>query len=278
MSFATEYLAQLQAFAATQTLPRIRALHLPPRQTITDNRGEFCALELEDGSIGQSYVLFDDSLQRLANGADIASLSGASALDVAQRYAGTDSAWATVGFAAANALTHCLFRRADFTPPASSDSVGDVQAEPGDHIGMIGLFKPLLPAILKSGAQLTVVELNPALAGAAEGYRVTLDASELTHCNKVVSTSTLLLNHTLDRMLAHCANAHRFAMIGPSAGCLPDALFARGVTLVGGSWVTDSRGFVDALLAGDSRHAFARKFALTPGNYPGYADLLKMGQ
>ncbi|MBE0555417.1 MAG: hypothetical protein IH625_17185, partial [Rhodobacteraceae bacterium] len=56
MSFAAEYLAQLEAFAALGPLPRVRALHLPPGRYAQDNRGEFCALELEDGSIGLSYV------------------------------------------------------------------------------------------------------------------------------------------------------------------------------------------------------------------------------
>jgi hypothetical protein len=57
MNFAAEYLAQLEAFAAQGPLPRIRALHLPPTQPIQDNKGEFCALELEDGSLGLSYSI-----------------------------------------------------------------------------------------------------------------------------------------------------------------------------------------------------------------------------
>ena len=65
MSFATEYLAQLEAFAALGPLPRVRALHLPPGRFAQYNRGEFCALELEDGSIGLSYVLLDDTRERL---------------------------------------------------------------------------------------------------------------------------------------------------------------------------------------------------------------------
>ena len=70
MSFATVYLAQLEAFAAERRLPRIRDLHLPPVRPIQDNRGEFCALELEDGSLGLSYVLLDDTLARLSNEID----------------------------------------------------------------------------------------------------------------------------------------------------------------------------------------------------------------
>jgi len=274
MSFAAEYLAQLEAFAALGPLPRVRALHLPPGRFAQDNRGEFCALELEDGSIGLSFVLLEDTLERLLAGVEGRGLAGADTLALARRYASDGGVWKTLGFAAANALTRCLFDRAGFCPDKSSDSIGHLNPQPGEHIGMIGKFTPLLRRILDSGARLTIVELKPELAGEHEGYRVTLDAAELADCDKVVSTSTLLLNDTLDRMLEHCRNARCFAMIGPSAGCLPDALFSRGVTLLGGSWINDGAGFSAALRSGEPLSAYASKSALSPGNYPGFGALL----
>ena len=275
MSFAIDYLKQLQAFAAASPLPRIRALHLPPQQDIENNRGEFCALELEDGSLGQSYVLFDESLQHLRADSSHMGLAGADALTLAQRYLSDSGPWRTLGFAAANALTRYLMDRAGFRPDQSPDSIGQMQPQAGEHIGMIGFFKPLLGAILESGARLTVLELNPALVTETAQYRVTLNPAELADCTKVLSTSTLLLNNSLDDMLASCRSAQWFAMVGPSAGCLPDGLFARGVTLQGGSWITDSTGFVDALRAGESRSSFSVKFVLTLDNYPGFEALLQ---
>lgn len=274
MSFAAEYLAQLEAFAARGPLPRIKALHLPPAGGGADGKGEFCALELDDGSLGLSYVLLGDTLDRLRGGSDSHGLTGADPLALAHRYASADSYEKTLGFAAANALTRCLFDRAGFRPDASGDSIGGIDPQPGEQIGMIGLFRPLLGRILQSGARLTVVELKPELAGEADGYRVTLDAEELAACGKVVSTSTLLLNDTLDRMLGCCRTARWFAMVGPGAGCLPDALFARGVTLLGGNWIRDGEGFIDALKRGETTSRFSVKSALTPDRYPGFEALL----
>ncbi len=139
---------------------------------------------------------------------------------------------------------------------------------------MIGLFTPIVERIVKAGAELVVVELKPGLAGERGGYRVTLDPGELASCGKVVSTTTLLLNDTLDAMLAHCRAARWFAMIGPSAGCLPDGLFARGVTLVGGSWVNDRDGFVAALSRGEPTTRHTRKFSIAAADYPGFEPLL----
>ncbi len=276
MGFAAEYLAQLERFAERSPLPKVRALHLPPPHDpdVCDNRGEFCALELEDGSLGLSYVLLDGALEELRASAGARGLPGTDALALASRYTEEHGAIRTLGFAAANAITRCLFDRAGYVPEASADSIGGVDPQAGERIGMIGLFTPMLARILRSGAQLVVVELKPQLAGEREGYRVTLDANELESCVKVISTSTLLLNDTLDVMLGHCRRARRFAMVGPSAGCLPDALFARGVTLLGGSWVLEREGFLDALRRGDPHSRFTRKFGIASAQYPGFEQLL----
>ncbi|WP_018991100.1 Rossmann-like domain-containing protein [Aromatoleum toluclasticum] len=276
MNFAETYLAQLERFAARGSLPRVRALHLPPAgdAPLPGDRGEFCALELDDGSLGLSYVLLDDTLARMRAGEGGFALAGAAALELARAYVNGSGIQRTLGFAAANALTRSFFDRAGYRPDTSADSIGGLDPQPGERIGMIGLFTPLIGRILKSGAELTVVELKAELAGDRDGYRVTLDPAELAGCGKVLSTSTLLLNDTLDHMLGFCRDARWFAMIGPSAGCLPDALFARGVTLVGGSWVHDREGFVDALRSGSERGSFARKFAIAADAYPGFETLL----
>ncbi len=286
MSFADDYIAGIEKIAERMPLPRVRALHLPPSRPdgpCRDGRsgharGEFCALELEDGSIGLSYVLLDDTLERLRAGPGSCGVAGLDALGLARRYAAGQGIDRTLGFVCANAITRCLFDRAGFRPADSGDSIGQMNPQPGERIGMIGLFGPLVPRIVDAGAWLTVIELDPSLAGERAGWRVTTDARELEDCAKVLSTSTLLLNDTLDRMLGHCRNAHWFAMVGPSAGCLPDALFARGVTLLGGSWVEDAEAFLDGLRSGEKssrkgRNA-TRKFALMADGYPGFDALL----
>ena len=275
MNFATELLGQLTTFAEHCPVPRIRALHLPPLHQDADNKGEFCAIELDDGSIGLSFVLLDDTLAQLHKGADSLGLDKADALTVARRFITEKGIGKTIGFATVNAISRCLFDRAGFRPATSSDSIGQMNPEAGEAIGMIGLFRPLLSRVLASGAQLTVVELKAELVGEREGYRVTTDAAVLANCVKVISTSTLLLNDTLDQMLAHCRNARWFAMIGPGASCLPDGLFVRGVTLLGGSWVHDREGFLEALKRGERLSNFANKFALTSVDYPGWQALVQ---
>lgn len=274
MSFATDYLTQLERLAQRAQLPRVKALHLPPDPAPGEPRGEFCALELADGSLGLSYVLLDDTLARLRELDPTLGLAGLDALTLARRFVTAEGAEKTIGFAAANAITRWLFDRSGFRPDASIDSLGALDPQPGEHIGMIGLFTPLLARVRASGASLTVVELKAQLAGERDGVRVTLDADALRACDKVVATGTLVLNDTLDGMLARCTQARWIALIGPSMGCLPDALFARGVTLIGGSWVLDGPAYVEALHQGVPRSGLAQKVAITRQAWPGFEALL----
>ena len=276
MTFATDLIAELERATAGHSIPRVRALHLPPPEAAESRNGEFCALELDDGALGLSYVLLGGILPRLAASDDPHTIVGMDALQLAREFvaptagAGGDAEIRrTLGFAAANALSRTVMERMGFAPPRAIDSIGGIDPQAGDHVGMVGLFTPLLKQVTAAGAQLTVIELNPDYAGHYDGYRVTLDAAALEDCNKVLSTSTILLNHTVDDMLAHCRKAQRIVLIGPSAGCLPDPLFARGVTVVGGSWITDRAGFIDALRRGESWSGFAYKFALGPADWPG---------
>ena len=255
--------------------PKVRALHLPHPSLAGDKNGEFCAIELDDGSLGLSYVLLDDTLDRLRQGDAGGTLRGMDALSLAARYATGHGSERTLGFAAINALTRSLFDRAAWLPRTSTDSVGELDPGPDDHVGMIGFFRPLVSRITSGGGRLTVLELKAELVGEHDGFRVTLDPDELATCEKVLSTSTVLLNDTLDVVLAACGGARRLALIGPSAGCPPDPLFARGVSYLGGNWVVDREAFVAALTGGASWGQYARKVGITPADYPGLAALIE---
>ena len=276
MAAITEhYVALAERIAARLGGPRVRALHLPPAQGAGGRDDEFCALELEHGAIGFSYVRLGEVEVLLRARHGPGALKGVEAAALARGYAGTDPAAKAIGFAAINALSQQLFARARWTPPAAGDSLGAIAPERGEHIGMIGLFPPLLPSIEAAQARLTVLELKPELAGERKNFRVTLDPAELASCEKVVSTCTVMLNDTIDVVLAACRNARRFAIIGPSAGCVPDPLFALGVDTLGGRRVLDAQGFLDAFRQGRKWGAYAGKYVIARAHYPGVDALLE---
>lgn len=280
-SVAAALLAQAAALAARWPSPPVRRLHIPRRaQAAGEHDAEFCAIELEDGAFGLSYVLLGDTLDRLLarHGSDRAgALAGADPMALAQRLADGDEVGRAIALAALNALTDSVWHRIGYEPPPAGNSLGDVVLGPQDHLGMIGFFPPLVQRVAEAGGRLTVVEMNAQMVARQQArypqIHITLDRTALAGCNTVVGTSTMLLNHTLDEMLAAAPAATRFAVIGPSAGLWPDALFERGVTLLGGTRVTDPQAFAQAMAAGESWSSATRKFAISRAGWPGWRTL-----
>lgn len=272
MGIADHILQQLASALAGAPVPRVRALHLPPALWTGHKDGEFGAIELDSGALGLSYLMLGGTLAALAGqpASAMAALAGQDALALARRWADGDTpADRALGFAAVNALSRHLQDAAGLAPPDAPDSIGGLAPQPGEHIGMVGFFPPLVKQVTARGARLTVLELRAELAGSHPDCTVTLDPAALRSCSQVLMTSTVLLNHTLDTVLAHCSGASAIAMIGPGAGLLPDALLARGVTAVGGSWIVDGAAFKTALAQGRSWGASARKFVWTRASWPG---------
>lgn len=266
------YVALAERIADRLGSPRVRALHLPPATGSKD--AEFCALELEDGAIGFSYILLAGTEAPLRERYGERGVAGMEAVTLAHGFASRDPVARAVGFATINALSQQLYTRANWAPPASGDPLGAIDPQPGEHIGMIGLFTPLLAGIERAGARLTVLELKEALVRDEGNVRVTTNPAALADCSKVISTCTIILNDTLDDVLAACRNARHFAVVGPTAGCIPDPLYARGVHALGGRRVIDRDGFLQAFRSGEKWGAYASKYVLERDAYPGVDWLL----
>ncbi len=274
VSCAAEILRLVEEAAAALSLPSVAQVLFPPNRKGTGMQGEFCALSLADGSVGTAFVLLGDTLARLQERAP-GEFVGRPALEVARLFASKDPVERALGLAAISAITQHVFRRAGYEPDLAADSLGSLDIGHGDRVGMIGLFPPLVARVRALGLPLVVVELRAELVQEAPGLSVTLDPKRLASCNKIVSTSTVLLNDTLEEVLSYCRRAQALALIGPSASCFPDPLFARGVTTMGGYWVTDPDVFMRRAAALEPWGDAGKKSRVQRGGYPGTKALLR---
>lgn len=253
---------------------RVARVVLPPLAINPGKEGEFCAVQLDCGSVGMAFTLLDGTLAVLHERGLDTGQGGRPVLDLVRGYAEGDGAERTLGLAAVNALTRRLYDRAGFVADNAVDSFGALALAPGDRLGMVGFFTPLVGRARELGIPVTVLELKAELVREEPGLVVTLDASRLAGCNKIVSTSTLLLNDTFEAVLGWCRGADAVAIVGPSAGCPPDPLFAAGVSAVGSAWVADPEAFLARCAAGEPWGDASRKVTLVPARYPGLDVLL----
>jgi uncharacterized protein (DUF4213/DUF364 family) len=205
------------------------------------------AISLEGGAAGISFVLLPDEKMEEYAALQPPDFIGKDPQGFALEFGADDPLKEMISLASINAICQHVMRTANFPVDYATDSLGLLSVSAGDRIGMVGLFMGLVKKIEKAGAELVVIEKKDEFIQKFPGLPITLDATKLGTCNKILCTSTTILNNSLDEILAHCSPDAFVSIIGPTAGYFPDPLFARGVDVVGGRVVKDGPQFLQLL-------------------------------
>jgi len=271
---ADDYLAMVNELHRRLTLPKIKQLWLPPFRDQPDRSAEFGAIVLEDESVGLMFVLLDDTLHQIKDRFEPESLTGTAPADLAMGFQANDPARKALALGAINAIGQHVIRASQLPLDTRTNSIVAFDPQVQDRIGMVGFFPPLVERLRADQVDLTVIELKPELVQKEARFEVTLDPAALQRCNKILCTSTMLLNDSIDHMLGCCDHAEQLAVIGPSAGFLPDPLFERNVDTVGGNQILDATGFIAHCEREEKWGGTARKYCLHRDDYPGFRTLL----
>ncbi len=274
MSLMTEMRDMALRLASRFQIPTIAGIVFPPLYAGGQPEGcEFMALALEGGAGGVSYLLLPDSSAEGYRLLKPQAFIGTHPEQYAEAFDGTDPIQNMLGLAAINAICQHVMRISSAVPGAAIDSLGLMNIEDGDRVGMVGFFPPLLKYMRNRNADLIIVEKNEQLVERYPQYHVTLDVSELNSCNKVLCTSTTLLNDTLDEVLQHCTAAQHISVLGPTAGYFPDPLFARGVHVLGGRFVNDGMLLLQLISERKRWGEATQKLCFNSCDYEGLVDL-----
>lgn len=252
------------------TMPPIEQVFFPPLHKGGQPRdAEFMGLSLEGGAGGLSYVLVPESGAACYAALQPTDFVGKSPHECALEFGTTDPVRQMISLAAINAICQQVMLTTCFEVDSTTDSVGLLAISKGDRVGMVGLFMPLLKTIQKEKAELVIVEKKGSLIEKFPHLPITLEPSELRTCNKILCTSTTILNNSLDDILAHCSPDALISVVGPTAGYFPDPLFARGVDVVGGRMVTDGAVLIKRLEQKERWGDITRKVCFNKKTYAG---------
>lgn len=259
------------------SIPPIEQLLLPVQEASNGKTDEFGFLLLADGSVGPFYVSLGDScaaIQQISSAEN--GLRGTDALRLALSLGDAREAQNALALGAVNAISQHLMRRAGFDPVTAE--VDQRLVEPTGSIGMVGYFGSIVQRYLARGHRIVVVERNPGRVPTELDIEVSTDPHALADCDYVICTASTLINNSLDEILACVAQSSVMHLMGPSASCLPDPLFAAGIDVVGGVVIDDAECLQRALSRGDSWGDCGRKYQLSTASYPGLAALLSQVQ
>jgi len=248
MSLKDEFSKMVTELTAKFTIPPIEKIFFPPfHKGGQPKDAHFMAISLKSGATGISYVPLTDETMEKYTALQPQNFIGKDPGVFALEFGNDDDVKEMISLASMNAICQHVMRETNFPMDYATDSLGLLSVSPGDRVGMVGLFFGLIKKIKKAGAELVVIEKRNELIQEFPDLPITLDATKLRRCNKILCTSTAILNNSLDEILAHCSSDAFVSIIGPTAGYFPDPLFARGVDVLGGRVVKNGDQFLQLL-------------------------------
>ncbi len=276
MTLANEFIEIIQQISDTIDIPLIQEVYIPNQDEIEKNARKlnFGAIKLEDGTVGIVYISLSPQIKEIGAVTDLTKFIGMNLIDLAKEFKSSDNFQKTLGLGAINAISQYIFRKSDFSFDFTTDSLGLLDFNRADKPGMVGFFPPLVAHIKKMGLQLIIIEKKANLVQKTNNWEVTLDPTRLETCNKVLITSTTILNESLDQILKYCSQAEKISIIGPTAGFFPDPLFSKGINIVGGTYIHNPNLFMELISENKRWGPSTKKYCIQKKNYPGITALL----
>ncbi len=270
MGLKDEFRKMVTELSTKFTFPPISNIFFPPLYKGSQPKdSQFMAINLEGGAAGISYVLLPDGKKEQYSVAKSADFIGKDPFGLALEFGNQDPIKEMISLAAINAICQHVMRETNFGVESAVDSLGLLSVSAGDRIGMVGLFFGLVKTIKNAGAELVVVEKQAQLIKKFPNLPITTDVTKLKACNKILCTSTTILNNSLDEILTNCSTDAFISIIGPTAGYFPDPLFACGVDVVGGRVVKNGSQFLQRLKEGKHWGDATRKTCFEREKYAG---------
>jgi uncharacterized protein (DUF4213/DUF364 family) len=233
----------------------------------------FSGVKLSNGFAGLSYTPVKDVPQAVCCPSsagrifDPFKINGMPAAEVLTALTSSEPIKAAVAIATLNALSAVCWERGltdDYRIQMGTDAVDAVRMPADCSVAVIGAFVPVLRKLKTRGGRWWVIEQDPQTLKSDEmDHFIPADRSDETiaAADVLIITGVTLINHTLEPILKAARPDAEIAVIGPTASMLPEALFERGVRVVGGVWVKRPDELLDVLAAGGSGYHFFDQLA-----------------
>jgi uncharacterized protein (DUF4213/DUF364 family) len=278
MSLMSDFIRIMRTIDDAIEIPRIKEVFFPKKLQNSNSKiqraSNFGAIRLEDGSIGIIFINLSEKVRRRAASYDSRSLIGRNPLDVVENFS-EDLFKRMLSLGAINAISQYIFKASGFNLDFTTNSLGLLDLNAEDKVGMVGFFPPLVKKIEKLGIPLIIIEKKEQFIKQTKNWEVTMDPKKLKGCTKILSTSTTVINNTVDEILHYSKNASKISFIGPTGGFLPDPLFLKGVDVIGGTYVEDSSLFMNLIKQNKKWGPSTRKYCIKKEEYRNFQSLLE---
>ncbi len=170
-----------------------------------------------------------------------------------------------LGIAVINALSSSVWSNEipkGYKLTRNMDAIDGILIKEDDFVVLVGALIPYLKLLKARNKPYCVLEMDPSTLKPEEMpfYTQASKASEkVPLADILIITGTTLINDTLEDLLKLAKPGTEIVLVGPTGSMLPEALFKRKVSRVGGVLVTNPDELLDMLAeAGSGYHFFGK--------------------
>lgn len=173
----------------------------------------------------------------------------------------------TLGIAALNALSTLVWEKTEhsgYELLLGADAFDEIDVKKYQKSVVVGALVPIIRKLMQENADFHILEKDSRTLKEREMpyYLPPERAGEfVSEADLLVITGVTILNDTLPGLLAMAKKDAEILVVGPTASMLPDCLFSKGVTMLGGIQVTKADALLDIISEGGSGYHFFGKYA-----------------
>jgi len=220
----------------------------------------FTSTVLNDGSCGLCYSLFNqDSLESCPY---IQKINSFESLDLGKILGFAknikNDLERVVGISCLNAVSQHILKAESnhYRILFNSDPIDHIPFEKTDRVVMIGNIRGFLPKLQALVEDVAVIDDRLQDIELPSFKRLETTQEQLKEATIVFITGSAIANNTLEPVLTWIENAREITIVGPSAGMIPDPLFARGVTILSSMQVMEPNEVMRVIGEGEGTPSF----------------------
>ena len=173
----------------------------------------------------------------------------------------------TLGIATLNALSTLVWDKTEhpeYELMLGADAFDEIDVKKYRKSVVVGALVPIIRKLMQENADFHILEKDSRTLKEREMpyYLPPERAGEcVPEADLLVITGVTILNDTLPGLLAMAKKDAEILVVGPTASMLPNCLFSKGVTMLGGIQVTKADALLDIISEGGSGYHFFEKYA-----------------
>jgi uncharacterized protein (DUF4213/DUF364 family) len=225
--------------------------------TVTDIRIgiRYTGVMLENGSIGVCYTPLKE-VTCCQTHDKTGNLTGNTALDLAELAQSWKIQERIIGIATINALSQNVYKTNTSYFMKEGNLLDQIRIKRNDTVALIGYIRPYKSKIKNITNNLFILDRRWSITGNNHVFPDTASEEIIPKADIVLITGSAMLYGSIDRLLELSKYAREVGIVGPTASMIPDPLFKRGATIIGGINITNPLKLLQIISEGGGVHQF----------------------